>query len=298
MEIRWLEGFVAVAEEMHFGRAAARLHMAQSPLSQLIRRLEQELGTPLFTRSTRSVALTASGQVLLPYAYRVLKDLRIAADAALSAEGVLTGRLDVGFSGVHNHQTLPLLARALRRECPGIELNLVGGVRTFDGVKRVRNGELDLAFIGLIGELDAPLEYRAVSRQRLGVVLPSDHRLALRSAIPMAELRSEPFVMGPVDGNSSLTVVALRTCQNAGFMPQVAQVVSDPYLILSLVAAGVGAALMTSEVLPVLPSSAVWVEIEGAPIEFLHALVWSTENDSPGLRATLEVVDAVFPRLE
>ena len=295
MEIRWLEAFVAVAEEMHFGRAAARLHMAQSPLSQVIRRLERELGTPLFERSTRQVSLTASGDALLPFAYRVLKDLRIAADAAKSASGLLTGRLDVGFSGVHNHHTLPLLTRGLRRDWPGVELNLVGGVRTYDGIRRVRNGDLDIAFVGLVGQLDDTMRSRVISRQRLGVVLPTDHRLAGGGAVSLAELRSERFVMGPVDGNSSLTVIALRACQDAGFMPEVAQVVGDPYLALSLVASGVGATLITSEVMPVLPPSTVWAELAGDEVEFLHGLVWSEGNDSASLAAALRVADSVFP---
>ena len=295
MELRWLEAFVAVAEEMHFGRAAARLHIAQSPLSQIIRRLERELGATLFERSTRSVALTASGEALLPYAYRVLKDVQIAADAARSAKGVLTGTLDVGFSGVHNHHTLPRLARGMRRNHPGVTVNLVAGVRTFDGFSLVRNGELDAAFVGLVGGIDAPLCSKVLARERVGIVLPSGHRLAGRSAVPLGELRAEPFVAGPIDGSSSMTALAMRTCQAAGFQPNVVQTVGDPFLSLSLVAAGVGVSLITSEVLQVLPPFTEWVEIEGPPVEFLHGLVWSSENDSASLQAMLRVVDSVFP---
>lgn len=295
MELRWLEAFVAVAEEMHFGRAAARLHVAQSPLSQIIRRLERELGVLLFERSTRSVELTASGEALLPYAYRVLKDTRSAADAARSALGVIKGRLDIGFSGVHNHRTLPLLARAMRRQYPEIEMNFIAGVRTFDGLALVRNGELDIAFIGLVGETEPSLRTRVIMRERVGIVLPGDHRFAQRKKLPLSELRSEPFVTGPVDGSSSMTAVAMRSCQAAGFRPKVVQSVSDPFLSLSLVSAGVGVSLITSEVRDVLPPFVSWVEIDGPPIEFLHALVWSGENDSPSLDAMLRVVDTVFP---
>lgn len=298
MELRWLEAFVAVAEEMHFGRAAQRLHIAQSPLSQVIRRLERNLGATLFERSTRSVALTASGEALLPYAYRVLKDVRTAKDAARSADGVLSGRLDVGFSGVYNHNTLPLLARGMKGDYPSVEVNLVAGVRTFDGINLVRNGELDMAFVGIIGAIDAPLRSRVVARERLGVVLPTGHPLASREKIALEELRIEPFVTGPLDGNSSMTALGMRSCQAAGFQPNVVQTVSDPFLSLSLVAAGVGVALNTSEVLDVLPPYTVWVEIDGAPIEFLHGLVWSEKNDSPALAAALRVIDVIFPEEE
>lgn len=295
MELRWLEAFVAVAEEMHFGRAAQRLHLAQSPLSQVIRRLERSLETTLFERSTRSVALTAAGQALLPYAYRVLKDVRTASEVAKSASGVLSGKLNVGFSGVYNHHTLPLLTRGMRRDFPGVELNLVAGVRTYDGVNLVRNGELDISFVGLIGTVDEPLKTKVVGRERLGIVLPTGHPLASREKIALEELRQEPFVAGPLDGNSSMTALGLRSCQAAGFQPNVVQTVSDPFLSLSLVAAGVGVGLNTSEILDVLPPFTVWVEIDGPPIEFLHGLVWSEENDSPGLSAALRVVESVFP---
>lgn len=295
MEIRWLEAFVAVAEEMHFGRAAARLHMAQSPLSQVIRRLERELKSPLFERSTRSVSLTASGKALLPYAYQVIQTLGNAVDATRSAQGIPTGRLSIGFSGVHNHHTLPHLTRSLRRSYPGVELSLVGGVRTLDGLRRVQKGDLDVACIGLIGDIDEPLRTREISRQHVGVVMPADHPLADRQSIHVTELRNEPFVMGPLDGNSSMTVVARQICQGAGFNPQVAQTVSDPFLILSMVAAGVGVALVSSEVVPILPEAAIWVEIEDGPCPFRHGVVWSAENDAVPLKAFLRVVDEVFP---
>lgn len=295
MEIRWLEAFVAVAEELHFGRAAERLHMAQSPLSQVIRRLEREVGTPLFTRSTRSVALTGSGTALLPYAYRTLRTLGNALDAARSAEGEPTGSLSLGFSGVHNHLTLPKLTSGMRRRFPMIDLKLKGGVRTFDGSRMVANGELDASFVGILGPADPPLQVREMSRQHVGVVVPADHRLAHRGSIHVSELRNEPFIMGPIDGNSSMTVTALQVTQAAGFLPQITQAISDPFLVLSMVAAGVGVTLFSSEILPLMPESAVWLELQGEPVLFRHGITWSAENESVPLHAFLTVLDEVFP---
>src|SRR6185295_12972840 len=122
MEIRWLHAFVAVAEELHFGRAAARLQMAQSPLSQTIRKLERDVGVELFERSTRSVALTAGGHAFLPHAYRVLEGVETARQATKAAEGGVYGRVRIGFSGVLNYQALPPLTRALRQRYPHVEL--------------------------------------------------------------------------------------------------------------------------------------------------------------------------------
>lgn len=294
METKWFEGFVAVAEELHFGRAAERLHLAQSPLSQTIRRLEAELGEPLFVRSTRSVALTSAGEALLPHAYRVLDDVRSAAEAARSAGGAVSGRLRIGFSGMHNHETLPLLARTLRRDYPNIELALQGGVRTYDGMRMVRGGKLDLAFVGLLGEPDPDLDYRTLARRRLGVVVSSEHRLAGRDRVAIGELRDEPFVMNPMDGTSTLTALVARVCHDAGFTPVLAQVVSDPFLVLSLVSAEVGITMMTSEVLPVLPPHVAWIDLAGGPVEFVHGIVWGRDRDSDRLTAAINVLDEVF----
>lgn len=295
MEIRWLDAFVAVAEELHFGRAADRLHMAQSPLSQVIRRLEKEVGTPLFNRSTRTVSLTAAGSALLPYAYRALRTLTNAMDAARSADGEPAGLLRVGFSGVHNHHTLPKLTRALRREFPKVELKLIGGVRTFDGIRMITNGELDATFMGIITHAEEPVRARPISVQRLGVVVPGDHPLAERERIAVRELRHEPFVMGPVDGNSSMTVAARQLCLAAGFAPDVAQAVSDPFLILSMVAAGMGVTIVASEVIPLLPENAVWVDLEDSIAPYVHGIAYSAENDSVPLAALIQVLDRVFP---
>ena len=137
MEIRWLEAFIAVAEELHFGRAANRLQMAQSPLSQTIRRLERELSVTLFDRSTRSVALTPAGEALLPHAHRVFEELELARQATRAVSGVFYGTVRIGFSGALNHRTLPPLTRAVRQRYPEVALKLVGRVMTRDGVAQI-----------------------------------------------------------------------------------------------------------------------------------------------------------------
>ena len=149
MEIRWLHAFVAVAEELHFGRAASRLQMAQSPLSQTIRKLEKDIGVQLFERSTRSVALTAEGHTFLPHAYRVLEDVETARHAARASAGDVYGRVTIGFAGVLNHRALPPLTRAVRQRYPNIELTLLGRVMTRDAISQLESGALDLAFVGL-----------------------------------------------------------------------------------------------------------------------------------------------------
>ena len=295
MEIRLLEAFVAVAEELHFGRAAARLRLAQSPLSQTIRRLERELGVSLFDRSTRRVALTPAGQALLPHAHRVFEELERGRQATRAVSGVVYGTVGIGFSGALNHRTLPPLTRALRSRYPDVVLNLVGRVLTRDGVAQVERGALDLAFVALPLDPAPALRTRLVAREPLGVVLPVDHRLAAVAAVDLADLADEGFVTTPAALGSGLQETALRACLDAGFRPRVVQEITDPFMILTLVAAGVGVALMSAEVAPIMPSGSVFVPLRGAPAYLDHAIAWSADNPSAVLPVVLAVAEEVLP---
>ena len=294
MEIRWLEAFIAVAEELHFSKAANRLKLAQSPLSQIIRRLERDLGTTLFDRNTRSVTLTPAGHALLPYARRVFEDLELGRQATRARDGVVYGTVSIGFSGALNHQTLPPLTRAVRRRYPDVTLSLTGRVMTRDGVEQLERGDLDLAFVGL--PIDpSRVRTRLIGREPLGVVLPIDHPLADRSAVDLADLAQEEFITLPLGVGSSLAQMTAQACIDAGFRPRVAQEITDPFMILTLVAAGVGVALMTSEAAQIMPSAAVLVPLTGEKVYMRHALAWLEDNPSPVLRVILDLAEEVLP---
>ena len=294
MEIRWLEAFVAVAEELHFGRAANRLQMAQSPLSQTIRRLERELGVTLFDRSTRSVALTPAGEALLPHAHRVFEELELARQATRAVSGVFYGTVSIGFSGALNHLTLPPLTRAVRHRYPDVTLKLVGRVMTRDGVEQVERGALDLAFVALPLDPSPTIRTRLIARQPLGVALPVDHRLAGEPEVDLTDLAGDGFVTTPVAVGSGLQETALRACVNAGFRPRVVQEITDPFMILTLVAAGVGVALMSAEIGEIMPSGSVYAPLRGEQLYLQHALAWSADNPSTVLKAVLAVAEEVL----
>ncbi|MEJ8279484.1 LysR substrate-binding domain-containing protein [Pseudonocardia spirodelae] len=294
MEIRRLEAFVAVAEELHFGRAAERLGMAQSPLSQTVRRLERELGTTLFERSTRSVALTPAGRALLPHVRRALDELELGREATRAVDGLVHGTVAIGFSGALNHHTLSPLTRAVRHRHPGVVLALTGRVVTGDGVALVERGALDIAFVGLPIE-PSPLATRLVAREPLGVVLPIDHRLAGEPVVDLAELAGEPFVGMPASAGSALQRLTAEACARAGFRPEVVQESTDPFLVLTLVAAGVGVTVMASGIGPIVPPGAVYVPLRGEPTWMQHAIAWRADDPSPVLRAVLDVAEEVLP---
>lgn len=294
MEIRWLQAFVAVAEELHFGRAAQRLHLAQSPLSQTIRKLEREIGTPLFDRNTRSVSLTAAGQALLPHAYRVIEELELARQATHASVGTVYGSLTIGFSGALNHLTLPPLTRVVRQRYPEVGLKLIGRVMTQEGVEQVERGHLDISFVALpLGPTS--LESRLVGREPFGVALPADHRLAGEEVIDLSDLADDGFITTPIGSGSGLQGSAMRACIAAGFQPRVVQEITDPYMILTLVSAGVGVALMASGMASIMPNGSVFVPLRGEPVYMNHGLAWSPKNPSQVLRAVLEVAEEVLP---
>ncbi|MFI7481545.1 LysR family transcriptional regulator [Kocuria sp. M1R5S2] len=294
MEIRWLESFVAVAEELHFGRAATRLHMAQSPLSQTIRKLEKDVGARLFERNTRSVDLTAAGHALLPHAYRILEEVGLARKAPTAAPGSVYGRVSIGFSGALNHLTLPPLARALRQRHPNISLNLVGRVMSGEAVDRLVAGTLDLAFVGLPLNPGA-VATRLIARERLGVVLPSDHPLAERDAVDLRELAEEAFIAMPLLSGSSLNDSVMRVCTASGFRPRVVQEVPDPFIMMTLVSAGVGVSIMTEGVVGIVPAGSVFRPLAGVPQFHDHALAWTAGSASRVLGAVLDVAAEVLP---
>ncbi|WP_066903895.1 LysR family transcriptional regulator [Millisia brevis] len=296
MEIRWMQSFVAVAEELHFGRAAARLQMAQSPLSQTIRKLEKELGAELFERNTRSVALTAAGHAFLPHARAVLGEVERARQATRASVGAVYGHITLGFTGALNHLSLPPLTRAVRTTYPDIDLDLVGRVMTRDAIQQLDSGALDLAFVGLPVE-SALVHTRLIAREPFCVVLPSDHRLANRSVIELVEMADDDFISTPLTAGSALQEDAMRACLEAGFRPRVVQEITDPYMILMLVAAGVGVALMTEGLANVAPPGAVFVRLTGGTVRMNHGLAWSAKaiHRSVVREAVLALAERVLP---
>lgn len=290
MDTRWLRAFIAVAEELHFGRAAAKLHMAQSPLSQTIRKLERTLGSDLFTRNTRSVELTAAGVTFLPYAREVLDQLETGRQATHAASGEVVGRVRFGYSGVLNHVVLPGLVREVHRQLPRVELELVGRVLTHDAILQLEQGMLDLACVGLPIEA-TELQTRLLLAEPLGAVLPAGHRLAASASVDVAELREEPFITTTTSGGSALLQTTMRQCADAGFRPRVLQEASDPYVVLLLVAAGVGVSLVTESIAPMMPPGAVFRPLRDATVRLEHGVAWSERSGSTALHAVLDLMD-------
>jgi DNA-binding transcriptional LysR family regulator len=289
VELRHLRYFVAVAEERHFGRAAARLHIAQPPLSQQIRRFEAELGEPLFYRTTRSVELSPAGEVLLERARDILGAVDAAIDDARRAARGEYGRLAVGFTGSSTYELLPALAAALRRELPGVTLDLRGELLTPAQVARLLEGTLDL------GLLRPPVHERDLSTEVLRsepliAVLPEAHPLANAEAVPLEQLEREPFVTYPSHFRSVLHDAVEDACAAHGFKPLAAHEVAETATLVSFVAAGLGVSLVPASVRNMTVNGAVYRPLAGDSRWVELAVAWRRDDDRPVLARALDVI--------
>ena len=289
MELRHLRAFIAVAEELHFGRAAARLQMAQSPLSQAIRRVEAELGVELLERTTRRVRLLPAGEAFLLRAREAVAAAdAAAADARAVAAGEL-GRLAVGFTGSMTYALLPVVAQALRARLPRLTLDLHGELLTPDQVDRLTSGRLDLGF------LRPPVEHPALVLEPLGAeplvaALPERHPLARLRAVPVARLRDEPSIAYPSHFRSVVHDAVAATCAAHGFAPAVAMEVGETSTLISFVAAGAGVALLPASARRMSVGGAVYRPLEGESQPVQMALAWRRRDARPILANVLGVV--------
>ncbi|MEK0153848.1 LysR family transcriptional regulator [Arthrobacter oryzae] len=294
MELRHLTGFIATAEELHFGRAAARLHIAQPALSQQIRLLEKELGVELFHRNTRSVTLSEGGKALLGPARQVMADVDIARRSAILGSSEVVGRVVVGFAGASSRNVLPLLARAVRAEQPGIELILQGQTYAGAAIAEVAAGGLDIGFSRL-PVTNQSVATRVYEYERLVAALPSDHQLASKDTIRVADLATEPFVTFPGTQGSTVRDALIQAAMKAGFTPRIMQEAPDSYTILGLVAAGVGVTLTVSSVQHIDTPGLVYRELEDDVPRLAVVLAWRKDNISAATSAVLEIAERLLP---
>lgn len=295
MDLKDIEAFVAVAEELHFGRAASRLHLSQPPLSSRIRLLESSLGIQLFVRNTRSVELTAAGALLLPQARRVLSHLAMTREVAASIASGENGKVRLGFAGASSQRALPKLSRAVRKAYPGIELELHSQAYVYTALEMLEEGTLDLAFSRLPTRRPG-LASRVFDVEELVCALPEGHPLADGDQVALGDLRDEEFVSLPNDQGSILQATMFSLCVTAGFRPSVVQYAPDSATVLALVAAGVGLTITLSSVSPVQTEGVVYLPLRDInPNHMFATLAWRDDDSSPALRRVLEISEAVLP---
>lgn len=286
-----------VAEEMHFGRAAERLGIAQPQLSVWIRRLEADLGVELFDRSARTIRLTDAGAAVREPVLRTLREADLVHRAAAHGASGVVGKVSIGYAGASSREILPQMAGALRAAQPGIELNFVSMVYGGHAQQQVAAGILDVGFSRLPVK-NGEVATRIFTYERMLAALPAGHRLAGQPRVDIRDLAEEPFVNFPATGGSTVRDLTLRLALEAGFSPRVVQEAPDSYAILGLVAAGVGVALTVSSVQHINTPGLVYRELTGAPTYVAACLAWRKSGTSRATEAVLRVMEDVLPTPE
>lgn len=247
MDLRRFRYFIAVAEERHFGRAAARLHIAQPPLSQQIRALEKELGVELFHRTTRRVELTEAGAAYLVRARDILATVDDAAHEARQVAAGSLGRLAVGCVGSATYSLLPRLARRLSDELPRVEFTFRGEMLVPDQVEALRAGTIDVALLRP-PIADPSIAVDVLRREDMVVAIPTEHHLASKQGIEIGDLREESLIVHSSRRDSVMFDTVASLCRQAGFEPKFRHEVHETSTLVTLVAGGLGVAIVPEPV--------------------------------------------------
>jgi DNA-binding transcriptional LysR family regulator len=256
IELRHLRYFVAVAEDLHFGKAANRLGISQPPLSQQILALEREIGARLFERTNRRVELTNAGKLFLKEALDILGKVDSAAALAERIHRGQVGEVKIGFFGSAPFaDEFQRLVFDFRKQHPNVNL-VLQEMPTYQQVDAILDGRLDLGFVRPLQPRPTPIQSVEISRERLGVVMRSDHPLASKEhELSVADLASEPLVMYARSIGTGLYQKIVDLCRDAGYSPNVAQEANSTPTMMGLVAAGIG--------ISILPASLERLSFEG-----------------------------------
>ena len=283
MELRQLRYFVAVAEELHFRRAAARLHISQPPLSQQISALEAELGVTLLERTRRRVELTPAGEAFLRDARAVLAELDVAVSTVRAIAAGQAGFLRVGFVGSALLSIVPTAVQAFRRARPGVELELRER-STVDALRLLRTGTIDVGLVRPPIEPDEDLRTTLVLRERTVAAVPVDHPLAALRRIPLRRMAAEPLVLFPRPQAPGFHDLLIGELAATGATPRVAQYAPEMTTIIGLVAAGIGVSPVPASVAHLEIEGVTYRPLTGAPDTELVAVTRAHE-DAPLARA-------------
>lgn len=290
MELRHLRYFVAVAEELHFGRAAARLHMAQQPLSRQIRQLELELDVVLLQRKKRTIRLTEAGKAFWKEAQKTLKQAEHAIAVAQRVGRGEAGSLQIGFTGPILNSVLPTIVRQFKARYPDIHLDL-NRLSTMEQIDALLNQNIQ---VGLLHPpIDAPsLAQEVIYQEPLIVAIPEGHPLSkdVSQSISVEALANESFILFPRQVGPTLYDAIISFCQQSGFSPTVIQEAFPQQTILGLVASGLGISLIHASIERIRQRGVVTRSLKEITPQLESAIVWSPDTPHPALRKLLELV--------
>lgn len=292
IDLRQLRYFVAVAEELHFGRAAGRLGMAQPPLTQQIQKLERGLGYRVFARQSRKTTLTDAGSVLLAEARRILAEVDQAIDHTRRAGRGETGQLTVGTPPSVMLTRLPAIIRKYRERFPAVRF-VLREMSTSAIATGLLAGSLDIGFLREVNECGAlPLEIAL--RESIVAVLPATHPLAAVPRLRLRQLAKDPFVLFPPQVGAAFYDKLISFCVEAGFTPRVVQEATQWQSVVTFVETGLGVSLAPASV-----QKFRWKDVVYRPLSGLETIVsvcWQSARESAAIAAFLKMVRADLSR--
>lgn len=295
IKLRHLHYFLAVAEELHFGRAAERLHIAQPGLSHQIKQFEQTLGVQLLERTRRRVELTEAGQVLLEEGRRALGHLDRALDLTRRTGRGKVGRLTLASIGSAAYHVLPPLIRAYREQYPDVNL-VLREMSTPLQAEAIRTGEIDVGFLRIPADIDG-LSHHIIREESMAVFLPEGHTLAAADTLTLDMLAGEPLIVFPASPRPSWADFVITACRDAGFEPTIAQEAMESVTVVSLVAAGFGVALVPEGLRIFARPGVVYRPITSSTPTTQLAAVYRADKVPATVKALIELVSIQWPDL-
>lgn len=296
MRVSDAEVFLVVAEELHFGRAAARLFMTQPPVTRIIRRLEEELGAQLFLRTTRQVSLTPQGEAFIEPARRLVDTQMQARQIVKAAAFSVSGTVKSAFTGVSAQSVIARLVGRLRRDQPGISLELHNQLFSQALMQHILNEDIDIGF----GRWDVTpdgIRTQTLKEETLLLALPSSHRLADTESIWMSELMDEPFIAYPRSSGAVVNHRLDMLADAAGFSPKIVQIAPDAQTALTMVAESAGIVLTLSTVAESCSNPKVmFVPVRDKCLPTYLRVAWrESSEDLPAFREILAILAQEFP---
>jgi len=299
MDLRRIRYFVAVAEELHFGRAAEKVNVVQSAVSRQIKLLEEDLDFTLFTRIGQKVGLTIPGEIFLPEAYAILQRADEGLERVRACARGTVGRLTIGFVDVALWATLPALLSEFRSQAPSIDLQL----RQLDRIAQIEalnTSAIDIAIIPSPAPLDADICTEPFAAAPFVAVLPKQHRLAGRRDISLRELATEPFVLFPTRKRTRMLEMIVAACSGAGYMPRVTQEAEQLHTLMSLVNAGIGVTLAPKWVAENFSTGASYAYLTDPLPNYELRIAWrkAATSTNVAINQFRRVVQSMSPDLE
>jgi DNA-binding transcriptional LysR family regulator len=296
MELRHLRYFIAVAESLSFTKGAEKLRIAQPSLTRQIRHLEEELGVRLLNRSTKQVTLTKEGECLLAGARRLLSYRDDIVESLHSLARPTPACINIGYLPNPFHRALPASLALYEKQFPAVSINLFG-MPALEQVRSLKEGKIDLGFVGLMRPEDAPgLEFRTVASYEVVALMPKNHHAAKRKVIDLKELARQLFIILSDNCYNGYRRWLNKTCQAAGFKPRIVQTADNESVLLQAIRSELGVALLPGQIRSVTHENVVIRDLR--PTTRIDSVAaWKRDNQSKELREYLKVIDRVKAKL-